>query len=154
MNPLFRIMCLTALLGLSACGSNVPDAPRVRIENAWVTPAVASMPGDMNGETSAGYLTIVNDGDATDVLLDVTTDAAASVHLHETIITDNIAKMVAVSQLEIPAQARTELKPGARHLMLMNILYDLKTGTQVKLNLHFAKSGMVTITVPVSSAPR
>ncbi len=140
------IMIWFVALCLSACGLNAPPGPHLRVEGAWLSPAPASMPGNMGGDTtSAGYMTIVNDGSEADTLVGASTDAAGVVHLHETVIENNIAKMLSVAQLDIPAQSRVEFKPGARHLMLMYVMYDLKPGMQVNLTLHFSKSGALQV---------
>ena len=147
-------LLLISILMLSACGAPVPAGPRVRIENAWVSPSLASTPGMTGGETtSAGYFTIVIVGGASDTLLSASSEAAVLVRMHETRIVNNIASMAPLSQLEIPAQSRVEFKPGARHLMLMGILYDLKPGIQVPLMLRFAKSGTVSLMAPVQPEP-
>jgi len=118
------------------------------------TPAatMAAMGGmDMSGPTSAVYMTIANSGDKADKLLSVSTDAAQKASVHQTIVTNNIAQMVAVDGgLDIPANGKVTLRPGGYHIMLEGLAHGLIAGGTMKLTLTFQSGTVVSLTVPVN----
>jgi copper(I)-binding protein len=115
----------------------------------------AGMGGDMSGETmpmggrSAAYMTLVNTGNAADRLIRATSDVAATVELHTVIMENEVAQMRPVEAIEVPANGRTELKPGGYHVMLMDLTRDLQVGDTVRLTLTFERAGDVQLDVPV-----
>lgn len=164
---MFRLLgSVVAIVLLTACGTAASAGPRIKIENAWVRPAAASamsqgnMPG-MNmsasgmptGETtSAAYFVIVNEGSEADTLIGASTEAASQAETHETRIENNVAKMMPVARVDVPARGRVEFKPAGLHLMLVGVKRELKEGATIKIVLQFEKSGAVTLDVPVREA--
>jgi len=159
---------------LAACTSFSQAGPNIKIENAWVRPAVMeSMNGmsgtpqtqpdkgmqDMgmptaqampemsdSGPSSAAYFVIVNDGNQPDSLIGVSTDAAKEADLHQTRIDSNdVAQMIPIQRVDVPAHGRIEFKPAGYHVMLMGLARDLKTGETLKLILQFEKSGPISV---------
>ena len=109
-----------------------------------------NMPGmSGNGTNSAAYFVVVNDGDETDTLIGVASEVASSTEMHETRIENNVAQMVPVSRVDVPAHGSIEFKPGGYHVMLVGLTQDLKAGNTLKLTLQFEKSGEVTLDVPI-----
>jgi copper(I)-binding protein len=159
-----RLFCLwVALLVLTACSTSAPVGPKIRVENAWARPAAAGsmtggngMPGmpDMpgmsaNDTTSAVYFVIANEGGQADALIGATTPAASQAELHQSVIQNDVAEMVPVARVDIPAGGRVEFKPGGYHVMLVGLTRDLKVGESIPLTLRFEKSGAITIDVPI-----
>jgi copper(I)-binding protein len=106
-----------------------------------------SMPA---GGTSAVYMTIANGGGADDRLLSASSDAAETVELHETTMTDNVMRMAPVEGgILVPARGRAELKPAGLHVMLIGLTRDLKAGDTVRLTLTFERAGSMEIEAPV-----
>ncbi|MDH6266234.1 copper(I)-binding protein [Rhizobium sp. SG_E_25_P2] len=102
----------------------------------------AMLPGAVVG---GGYLKIVNHG-AADRLLRVTTPRAESSQLHEMQMGDDVMTMQEMSDgAEIPAHGVLELKPGAFHVMFMNVAQPFKEGERVKATLYFEKAGAVDV---------
>ncbi|MBB1251086.1 copper chaperone PCu(A)C [Rhizobium sp. G21] len=102
----------------------------------------AMLPGAAVG---GGYLKIVNHGEA-DRLLRVTTSRAKSTQLHEMQMGDDVMTMREMTDgLEIPAHGVLELKPGAFHVMFMNVAEPFKEGERVKATLTFEKAGSVDV---------
>ncbi len=125
---------------------------------ATATPAQgmnAGMGGGMSGEAmpmggrSAAYMTLVNTGNAADRLIRATTDAAATVELHTVIMENEVAQMRPVEAIEVPANGRTELKPGGYHVMLLDLTRDLQVGDTVRLTLTFERAGDIQVDAPV-----
>lgn len=158
---LFLMLCAAALL--SACGATATPAS-VTVSGPWVRAATttgmasdtasgSSMSGgDMQamGGTSAAYMTIANSGGSADRLLSASTDAAASVELHESKMVDGVMQMNPVQGgIPVPAGGQAELKPGGLHVMLIGITRDLKEGETVKITLTFEQSGTIEVEAPV-----
>jgi copper(I)-binding protein len=123
-------------------GSETPDAQ-----------GMANMPGmSMSGTNSAVYFVIMNDGDEADTLIGATSEVASSTEMHETRIENDVAQMVPVSRVEVPAYGSIEFKPGGYHVMLIGLTQDLKVGDTFKLTLQFEKSGEVELDVPIQQA--
>ena len=57
--------------------------------------------------------------------------------------------MFPVSRIEVPAGGSVELKPGGYHLMLLNLVADLKAGDTIELTLQFEKAGKITVKAEV-----
>ncbi|MAH39368.1 MAG: hypothetical protein CL873_02370 [Dehalococcoidales bacterium] len=136
-------IAITALLlaGLAACTTD--PTPRLSIQDPWARPAA------MGVGTAAIYFTLVNEGNASDALVDVSSDAAESARFHETQMEGNIISMVPVTRIEIPAKGLTELKPGGLHVMLMGLKQDLNNGDTVSVTLRFEKSDEVVVEAEV-----
>jgi len=142
---------------LAACGGG-PSVISVR--DPWARPAVAT-PRDatptsggaaaamMGGSNSVVYLTIVNNGDSKDVLLGISSDAAAAVQLHRTEITNNVASMREVNTVEIPAHGEVRFDPGSYHLVLANVRRTLAPGDTIDLTLTFKGAGAVQVRAEV-----
>ena len=114
------------------------------------TQSMTDMPGmSMGGTNSAAYFVIMNDGDEADTLIGATSEVANSTEMHETRVENDVAKMVLVSRVEVPAHGSIEFKPGGYHVMLVGLTQDLKAGNTLKLTLQFEKSGDVTLDVPI-----
>jgi copper(I)-binding protein len=152
---------LVILLMLTGCGSPAALAsPKISVENAWArpatigsisgTPGMEGMPGMSGSETSsAAYFVIVNAGSQADALIGATSGVASSAEMHETRVVGDVAGMVPVPRVDVPASGRVEFKPGGYHMMLVGLTQDLKVGETFKLTLQFEKSGAITLDVPI-----
>ena len=116
---------------LTACSPTAvpaaqPDVAQngIEIYQARV-PYLAGMATDDNNMnmqmdmTLAAFMTIKNTTDTPDRLLSVSVDFAQA-SIHETKIEGDVAQMVEVSGIDIPAGQAVELKSGGYHIMLMN----------------------------------
>jgi copper(I)-binding protein len=143
-----------ALLGLwllGACATPaqlgaVPRGDAVRVEGAWLRPAV--------GGTSALYLQIVNPTATPDQLLAVETGVAASAEFHQTTNDNGILRMrPQPAGVQIPAQQVVAFAPGGTHVMLVGVDSELVVGQRVPVVLVFAQAGRLEIPVPVQDEP-
>jgi copper(I)-binding protein len=127
-------------------GQGAVTAGSLRIEEPWLraTPGGAKVAG--------GYVRIVNTGSAPDRLVGGSLPAAGAFQVHETSHSDGVARMREVAGgLEIPAGATVELKPGAHHLMFLDLKEPLKEGQTMEGTLRFEKAGTVPLTYRVLS---
>lgn len=100
-------------------------------------------------KTGAAYLSIINQGEAADRLVAVSSPRAAKAALHTNIIENDVVKMRPLEALELPPTAETKLAPGGHHIMLMGLAEPLREGESFDLTLSFAEAGEVTVEVEV-----
>ncbi|MBL1107882.1 copper chaperone PCu(A)C [Streptomyces sp. 5-8] len=106
------------------------------------------MPQPVSADMAAGFLTITNEGGAEDTLTSVTSDVAGQVTMHST----TGGAMAEKSSFSIPAHGRLVFTSGGNHLMFEELKRAPKQGQTVAVRLTFAKSGPLTVEMPVKSA--
>ena len=107
-----------------------------------------------NAPVAGGYVTIVNTGEADDMLIaaSIAGDVADEVQLHEMTMADGVMTMNAVDGgIPVPAGEAVTLAPGGQHLMVMGLHQPLKAGEAHAITLTFAEAGEVTLDMPVLS---
>jgi len=110
----------------------------------------AMLPGQPVG---GGYITIHNGGSGGDRLISVSSPAAAKVELHEMTMKDNIMRMRELKDgIAIAAGATVSLSPNTLHMMFQQVKVPFKQGGTVPVTLTFEKAGVVSLTLPVTSA--
>lgn len=93
--------------------------------------------------TTAGYLSIRNDGKVADRLTSASCTCAASVMVHTMKMTGSMASMKAVPVVELPAGTTVDFAPGGMHLMVMGLKGPIKAGDMVDMILTFERAGKV-----------
>ncbi|SEE06789.1 hypothetical protein SAMN05444161_4768 [Rhizobiales bacterium GAS191] len=132
---------LAAMAGMEAAEFTLGA---LRIKGLWMraTPKGATVAG--------GYLSITNTGTEPDRLVDVASDVAGSVEVHEMNMSGGVMTMRPVpAPLEVKPGATLELKPGGYHVMFTKLKQGLSEGDKVKATLVFEKAGKVEIEFPV-----
>jgi hypothetical protein len=124
----------------------LPDG-EITIEDPWARPA-------SSGGNSALYLTVANGTQAPDTLTGVRLPIAGAVEIHETYTAeDSTSAMRPVGSVAVPAQARTELAPGGRHVMLRQLSQPLREGESIVVDVDFAQGDLQRIRVPIRTSP-
>ncbi|MFD6417792.1 copper chaperone PCu(A)C [Streptomyces sp. NPDC060194] len=129
---------LAGTLVLAGCGAGDPE---LSVGDAFV-------PAPPTADMAAGFLTVTNDGGSADTLTEVTSDAADSVEIHETVG----QTMRQVDSLDVPAGGTLDLDRGGNHLMLIGLDGKPAEGQKITVELHFSKSGTITAELPVKAA--
>lgn len=113
--------------------------------------SATSMPGmlGMTDATSAVYLTIQNSGSQSDRLVSATSQVAQSVEIHQSLVQNNVASMLKLDTLALPAKSTIQFQPGGYHLMLIGVNRALNPGDKISLSLQFEKSAPIQIGVAV-----
>ncbi|MEO5989474.1 MAG: copper chaperone PCu(A)C, partial [Candidatus Eisenbacteria bacterium] len=113
-------------------GGCTPTASReqVRIEQAWVRAADSL-------QTTAGYLTLVNDSGTDVVVLRATCTDAVQVQMHQTLHEGARVRMQETARLLAPAHGVLRFAPGGNHLMLVRLTHALIPGARAGLSLTF-----------------
>ena len=133
-----------AALTLAGCGAdssaNTSAQPELKVTGAY-------MPAPSMDTMAAGFFTVTNTGGA-DTLTGVTSDLSDDITLHST----KNGTMEEEKSFAVPADGTLDFASGGNHLMFENLTHRPKEGEKVSVELRFAKSGTVKISMPVKSA--
>jgi periplasmic copper chaperone A len=128
-----------------ACGGTSGHAEDItagglKISAAWVraTPKGAPVGG--------GYLTITNNGAASDRLIGGSSETSTRFEIHNMSMENGVMKMrPAAAGIEIKPGQTVELKPGGYHVMFVGLRKPFEQGDQVKATLKFERAGDVPV---------
>jgi periplasmic copper chaperone A len=134
-------LAMTGALALAGCGGSGDSGPELAVSASYI-------PQPPTGEMAAGFFTVANKGGTKDELTSVTSDAAGSVTMHQTVG----QSMREVPSLDVPAHGQLVFKSGGNHLMFEKLKRKPVQGEKVTVELHFAKSGPIKVEMPVKSA--
>ncbi|MEV6216092.1 copper chaperone PCu(A)C [Nocardia sp. NPDC051833] len=116
---------------------------RVTMSDQWIKAADSGM--------SAAFGNLRNTGDAPVTLVAATSPASDRVEIHEVVPDSTGAKTMRpkAGGITIPAHGEVTLKPGAEHLMFMDLKQPLRTGSETSLTLTFADGSSTVVTAQV-----
>lgn len=117
----------------------------VAVMNAWIRESRTG------SRTNAGYFTLVNVDDADVVLTAVECDAFERVEIHEMAKVDGLRRMRRIEELVVPGGGLALLKPGGKHLMLINAREPIVDGKEIDLTLRFSSGREQPIRLKVST---
>ena len=143
----FLPRCAAAILALSLmiiAGPALAGAEDIRLSDAWARASVTA--------TSAAYLTIENAGEDDDALVEVRSDVAEKVEIHDMTMEEMVMRMRKLDRLALPAGESVRLAPGGLHIMLIRLRAPLAEGDGVPLTLVFEKAGAVEVSARVQKA--
>jgi copper(I)-binding protein len=119
----------------------VSEENLINISDQWIRSAIA-------GKNTAAYLTLSNDTDRDFTLVGISDDdqCAEKVEIHSyKIEVNDVKKMHRVDNISVPAHQKVVFKPGAAHIMLMNLNKQLIAHEKYAMTLTL-KSGDDVIT--------
>jgi copper(I)-binding protein len=146
------LAALAATLAVPALAASAPAKtsaaapaakPAVAIADAWVREAP---PG---ARALGGYMTVTNRGKKPLTLKGVSSPLFGSVEMHTIVQEEGRMRMKQVMELAIAPGASLQLKPGDKHLMLMQPKQTFKAGQTIALTLDFGKDGTHKLDVEV-----
>ncbi|MEV4123557.1 copper chaperone PCu(A)C [Nocardia sp. NPDC049707] len=130
---------MTAAACSSSTDSAAADADSVTVGNQWIKAADAGM--------SAAFADVTNRSDHEIRIVEATSPASARMEIHEVVVADGGKVMrPKAGGLVIPAHGSATLKPGADHLMFIDLKAPLRTGTQIPVTVKFADGTSTTFT--------
>jgi copper(I)-binding protein len=129
-----------AFVGLIAASHAVWSAD-ISIQHAW------ALPTPRKATVGRAFLTIVNTSTQTDHLLSATVEVevAHSAQITGIRISDNAPHTRQLANLDIPPASSLEFKPGAYHVMLINLKKPLAAGDAFKGTLTFQGAGVIPV---------
>lgn len=99
----------------------------LKITNIWARPANA-------GANSAAYMKIENmSSEPVNIIAASAWLVANNTELHDSFLDNNITKMRIVDNIIIPARSIKEFAPGGLHVMLIDLMRDLKLGDIIEI---------------------
>lgn len=133
------VIFVLALL-LSACTAQ----EGITVHNAWMRPTV-------QGNNGAAYFVLNNHSTDSDELVEVSSDVAESVEMHESSMPEGTGIMQMNQVFSLPLTGRSEVafEPGGLHIMLVKVYRDLSIGENIELTLHFKNHEDLAIKVSV-----
>ncbi len=137
------MLLIPALALLAACGQ--AGEADIEVSDAWARPTRGDAPG-------AVYVTIDNKGGKDDRLVSVMTDHAAMAMVHQTEMSNGVARMRMAGDINVPAESSVKMIPGGTHIMLEGLRMPLHTGDSFPLVLKFRDSGDEKVIVRVAEA--
>ena len=115
----------------------------ITIADAW---ARESPPSTTNG---AVYMTLLNQGQATDRLVSAAGEVSETIELHTVRMEESMMKMRRIDAIPVVPGIPTMLKPGGFHIMLLGLKQPLVAGRTFPLRLRFEQAGEITVDVSV-----
>ena len=112
-------------------------------EQGWTR----ATPGD--AQTAAIYFSIINQGDAADILVKASTPVAARAMFHRTTMTKNIARMDMVTNIPVPAHGSVTFGPLGYHAMLTGLKAPLAEGARFPLTLDLSSGRHLSFDIHV-----
>jgi copper(I)-binding protein len=101
---------------------------------------------------AAGYVKIKNTGTELDRLVGGSTPVAGRFEIHEMSMDKGVMKMRPLpAGVEIKPGQTVELKPGATHIMMMDVKQPIERGKPFKGSLVFEKAGAVDVDFAVEA---
>jgi copper(I)-binding protein len=100
---------------------------KLSVMDAWIRAA----PPDT--QMMAGYATLRNIGDTPIKVLTVQTDAFRQSSIHETVVEHDVTKMRELPRLDLGPGATIQMKPGGRHLMLLDPRHPIVAGDRIHM---------------------
>lgn len=158
LRKVFVLMGLAAILGLLLAGCAGVQQPGASEGEAEMKPEpgkitvmnVRARPSPASAANGAAYMVILNGLDQDVTMVSAESDVAATVETHETVNDNGVMRMIPKPEgYEIPAGGSVELKPGGKHIMLIDLAKPLETGDEFELTLNFDDGETMTVTVPV-----
>lgn len=139
---------VAAAMVLAGCSSSQPmdQAIAVGVNDAWVKATDEDM--------TAAFMHLTNDGGVDANLISASSPVAGRVEIHEVADDAGFKTMrPKAGGLAIPGHGDLELRPGADHLMLMDLRTELRPGTEVQIAVTFDDGSTLPITAQVREFP-
>ena len=138
-----RIPLLLSLLLMAAIAQ---AETRLVIRDAMIPDAPPTM-------TVRGvFMTIENPANKAIRIINVSSPQFGSAEIHQTILQNNVYKMIKQDELVVPAKGKIELKHGSYHLMLFDPKNSIKPGDSVTIVLTLQGGNTQQVKVNVMAA--
>lgn len=111
--------------------------PGPRLTDGWIRVLTPQLP-------AAGYFVLNNPGDRPLELTGASSPACGYLLLHESITTNDTARMATVKRVTVPAHGRLVFQPGGYHLMCMPAASQLRPGESTPVSLRFKGGASLT----------
>lgn len=134
-----------ALFGFALFGIAAQVSAQTVVDDAWVR---ATVPGQAS---TGAFMTVTASADSK--LLQIQSPVAAIVQIHQSSMKDDVMSMQEVTSVNLPAGQPVVMDPDGYHVMLINLVAQVKEGDKVPLTLvvEDAKGQKQTINVEATA---
>jgi copper(I)-binding protein len=132
---------LALLLGLSLNAS-----AQTTVEDAWVRATVAQQ------ASTGAFMRITSTTDSK--LIGVQSSVAKIVQIHQSSMANDVMSMKEVADVPLPAGKPVQIEPEGYHIMLINLVGQVKEGDQVPLTLTVENADGEKETIQVNAMAR
>lgn len=142
-------LALVVALTMTTAASSAQESARAGdmvIERPWARASIVA------NRPAAAYLTVRNQGTASDTIVSVRSPVAGRAEIHAITNDGGVMKMAPAGPIEIPAGSEQSLAPGGLHIMMTKLKAPLVKGETLEMTIVFEKAGDVTVQVPVLGA--
>ena len=112
---------------LSLLGMSLHVSAQTVVDDAWVRATVAGQP------STGAFMHITSSTDSK--LVEVQSPAAKTVQIHESKMENDVMSMQAVPSIALPAGKTVNIEPEGYHVMLIDLVGQIKEGDSVPLTL-------------------
>ena len=135
-------MKLWAMAALAiSLAANAQRSANVEVKSAWARPTVSGQMG------TGAFMSLTSKDGAR--IVGASSDVAGVVEIHEMAMEGNVMRMRPLRSLALPSAITVELKPGAPHLMLLDLKRPLTAGEKIKVELRLETRDKKLITQPI-----
>lgn len=145
MKKTMAIMGLSLMTVLSSQSLFAAQADSISVNNPFAREVPPGAPA------SASFMTLTNNSNQNIKITSADSGVAKVVELHTHTNDNGVMRMRQIPFIEIPAQGKTELKPGGLHIMLIGPHQPLKKGQDVTVELKFEDGSTKKVSMPVKS---
>ena len=100
---------------------------------------------------TAGFTNIINKSADAVTITSISSPQFNIVEIHETAIINGVARMVKIEALTIPEYQSIALKPGGKHLMLIDPKKFITEGEEINLIIELSRNETVTLSTSAVS---
>lgn len=115
------------LLGVSLLGLALQASAQTQVDDAWVRATVAGQ------QATGAFMTLTASTDSK--LLGVQSPAAKIVQVHQSSMKNDVMSMQPVESVALPAGKAVSFDPHGYHVMLIDLVAQVKEGDSVPLTL-------------------
>lgn len=127
-------------------GFSVNASAQTTVEDAWVRATVAQQ------ASTGAFMRITSTTDSK--LLSVQSPVAAIVQIHQSSMVNDVMSMKEVAEVSLPAGKTVQIEPEGYHVMLINLVAQVKEGDQVPLTLTVENAKGEKETIQVNATAR
>ncbi|MBM1198286.1 copper chaperone PCu(A)C [Pseudomonas fragi] len=131
---------------LSLLGMSLHVSAQTVVDDAWVRATVAGQP------STGAFMHITSSTDSK--LVEVRSPVARTVQIHESKMQNDVMSMQPVAAVALPAGKSVAIEPEGYHVMLIDLVNQVKAGDQVPLTLIVEDSKGVKELIEVKAEAR
>ncbi|HEG2582043.1 TPA: copper chaperone PCu(A)C [Campylobacter lari] len=98
-----------------------------------------------NSKTTAFFLELKNNSDKDIKLIKAQSSLSDTTEIHDHIMQNGKKMMVQIPQITIKANSNAKLKPGGKHIMVLNLKENITSQTKANLTLYFDDNSTIKL---------